>query len=179
MKKLVSFLTGNTICFVCMLAASFFIGCNENNDGYSPEQSGAGREIKKNPEFKNTTNSGLQVYIDELADHRLFKFSNYNSGSGGDGMQSESWMDLCSNGRFFAHESSSVSIDGITSQDNKDEQGTWEVTGSADAPMLKITASNGESGQIPISLDGTKLYLKGERMYHIPKGEDHGPRSCN
>ncbi|MES2774937.1 MAG: hypothetical protein V4722_12170 [Bacteroidota bacterium] len=175
MKKLVSFLTGNTVWIASILAAQFFTGCNQNNDDHSPKQPDERPVI----EPASIVNSGLQVYIDELADHRLYKFSNYNSGSGGEGMQSESWMDLCSNGRFFAHESSSVSIDGTTSQHNKDEQGTWEVTGSADAPMLKITATNGESGLIPISLDGTKLYLKGQRMYHIPKGEEHGPESCN
>ncbi|MCY7422648.1 MAG: hypothetical protein LH478_13000 [Chitinophagaceae bacterium] len=60
----------------------------------------------------DSQNSTLQPYIDELADHRLMEFSIYNSGSYGEGMRTEEWLDLCSGGSFFSHLSSTSSVGG-------------------------------------------------------------------
>ncbi len=181
MKKKMNLFASIKVIFIGIVALQTIIGCNQASSSTDTEETAATNHdaVKPEPEYPNAYTNELQEYINELADHRLIKFSRYQSGSDGSGMMSEEWMDLCSNGRFLAHASSSISINGNTTQDTKNEEGLWEVVGSADAPYLKITSSGGESGKIPIRLEGTKLFLNGERMYHLPKGDANGPQSCN
>ncbi len=124
-------------------------------------------------------NSTLQPYIDELADHRLMDFSRYNSGSNGEGMRTEEWLDLCSGGNFFSHSSSTISIGGEITQDNKDDQGTWWVYNNNDVVMIRFKFSTGDEKEVPVTVEDGKLYMNGKRYYHIAKGENYGPQSCN
>ena len=142
-------------------------------------QSNEDKTKLKNVVKEDLQNENLQPFIDELADHRLMQFSKYNSGNNGDGMRSESYLDLCGGGSFFSHSSSTISIGENISQDNNDESGTWRVYRSGENIMIRFKLQNGTEREGPVVLEGGKLFINGERFYHIAKGEKFGPQNCN
>jgi hypothetical protein len=136
-------------------------------------------DVPEVPAQKVNVDDALQPYLAELADHRLFEFSRYNSGSNGEGMRKEEWADLCSGGRYFSYSSSTISVGDHLSQDNHEDQGTWQVYNKEGSVVVRFKSDAGVEREVPVIVEDGKLYLNGKRYYHIPKGEENGPQSCN
>lgn len=156
------------------LVASLSIGCGQKSSS-NTEQT----DVSSTSENQSSASSEATAFTDELTDRRLMKISNYNSGSGGEGMMSESYYDLCSGGGYRFHQSSSISIEGNTSESNSDDQGTWKVIDSENGPLLVLNSDQGQEVQCALSIENGTLYINNEKWYHIAKGEKYGPESCN
>ena len=114
-----------------------------------------------------------------IADHRLHKFSQYNSGGGGEGMQSTTWLDLCASGKYFFYNSSSVYINGDLRQSEESEEGTWKIAGSGNEFGILFRNMKGEeAGPVKIYFEDGKFFMDGQRWLRAARGEENGPQTC-
>lgn len=180
MYRIFSFLKERSVSFFILLACLLMAGCGQPASHEEPTTFDTNDPISIEPTVPTEIpNDGLQSYIAELADHRLMDFSRYNSGSSGEGMRREEWVDLCSNGSFFSFVSSTISVGDHISQDSKEEEGTWQVYRKDGSVVIKFRSNEGFEREALVTVEDGKLYLNGKRFYHIPKGDANGPQSCN
>ena len=110
-----------------------------------------------------------QEWDAHLRGKRLTQLSSYSSGSAG-GYNSKQVMDLCADGRFFHHGSSSVSVYGDlggmgSSGGTEQNTGRWRVVSEGDDAALEIHVDGGESGYLSLGyVDGT-TYVNEERTF--------------
>jgi hypothetical protein len=141
---------------------------NEEEQKPTPEQEPAAQ-----------TSSLSEEYFNAIADTRIHKFSQYNSGGGGEGMQSTTWMDLCANGKFTGYSSSSVYINGDLSQNEETDRGTWKIVSVGNEIGITLKNEKGEEvGPIKIEFKDGKFYFGGERWLRAARGEENGPQTC-
>lgn len=189
---------------ILFLAIFFMMACGDYKDPYANDNTtnnqvnntepssntdskDAGTSSQEEEEQTQTTpkaptaesNSVSEEIFNAIADHRLHKFSQYNSGGGGEGMQSTTWLDLCANGKYFFYNSSSVYINGDLRQSEESEEGTWKITGSGnDFGILFRNQKGEEAGPVKIYFEEGKFFMDGQRWLRAAKGEENGPQTC-
>jgi len=120
------------------------------------------------PAAATAANSAMASQWDQrLRGRKLYQFSNYNSGYGGGGMNSQKTLLLSANGTFDFRHSSATSIyvsganGGSTSQGGS--QGHWRIYEQAGKVMLELTPSNGPVENIVLTSNAGKTLLNGNR----------------
>lgn len=113
-----------------------------------------------------------------FADRRLTYMWSYDSGVGVDGSYAggsqKTVIDLCSSGRFWYHDSNSMSIDGGTGYSyqgsvggggSESGHGAWEIVAQGREPYLVLRFQDGETWNYHLTYEDNKTYLGDQRFF--------------
>jgi hypothetical protein len=130
-------------------------------------------EIKKDDEKAAT--EVQRIWYTKLKHCRLQKYSSYSSGSGGDGMTSSIYYDLCEGGYYRMYSQFSSTIG---SSNEKNDRGTWTLSQDQGSPYLVLRSTTGSVSRYIISSDKDNNIYLNKVKYLIGHSGDVGPR-CN
>ena len=120
----------------------------------------------------STDNSAIaRQWAERIRGQRLYQSTRVGGGAAGGGVY-ETFLYICSNGRFVFRQSGGVSVDvggaSGSSMSRNGSEGTWRVITIEATAVVELTHQSGEVSQFSLIHQDGANYANGERVYITP-----------